>query len=379
MSKTMREVGIYRKRFPRVSETFITEPALNLSKYDPIFIACTLLKEVAFRNISINQSDFLNIKQLIYLITRSPHLFGHSGLLNNLDLIHAHFGPDGVYAMALAEKLKIPLIVSFWGYDITINRRKIWSYGAPLYYQLILHEKELKEKASAFLVLSNFLRKKLIEQGYPEKKIILYNPGINIRKFSPRTEEADERFILCVGRHTEKKGIDTLLRAFARIYKKHPNVSLIQVGAGDLTAELHALSQKLGISQYVRFVGAKPHDEVQKLMRNAEIFALPSQMAENGDCEGMPFAILEACASGIPVVSTWHSGIPEAILDGETGFLVSEKDDVALAEKLDILLSDRALSKQMGQRGREYVCELFDIHKQTIKLEAIYDSVLGIK
>lgn len=373
----MKEVGIYNKAFPLVSMPFITEQACNLTRYDPVFVQCTRLNEIPFQNVSISQSDLFRIKQAIYLLTRSPNLFSDFDILSKLNLIHAHFGPEGVYAMALAEKLKIPFLVTFHGYDITLSRTAIWRTGKLLYYQLIFHEKELKKKASAFIAVSHFIRSKLLEKGYPEEKIIQHYIGVDTAKFSPFLRKAGERYILCVGRHTQKKGIDTLLHAFAKVSKKHLDVSLIQVGAGPLTADLNALATGLGINSRVRFLGAQSHEMVLNLMRGAEIFALPSQTAKNGDCEGLPIVINEASACGIPVVSTWHSGIPEAVLDGETGFLVIEKDNTTLAEKLDTLLCDRALGKEMGQQGRDFVCETFDIRKQTVKLEAIYDSLIN--
>ncbi len=371
----MKEIGIYHKAFPRISMPFINEQAQNLVRYNPTFVLCTLLSKMHFQNVSISQNDFLKIKQAAYLLTRCPELFSNLNELAKLNLIHAHFGPDGVYAMALAEKLKIPFLVTFHGYDITISRAQIWRTGKLLYYQLIFYELELKRKAAAFIAVSHFIRSKLLEKGYPEEKVIQHYIGVDTAKFFPVDKISDQRYILCVGRHTQKKGIDTLLRAFAQVAQKHPEVSLIQVGTGDMTAHLHALAQMLGINNRVNFLGAQPHETVLNLMRGAEIFALPSQTAQNGDCEGLPIVINEASACGVPVVSTWHSGIPEAVLDGETGFLVPEKDDVALAEKLDTLLSDRGLGKQMGQLGREFACEVFDIRKQTVKLEAIYDSL----
>lgn len=372
----MKKIGIYRKAFPRISETFITEQARNLIRYDPTFITCTVLNEIPFQHVSISQNDFFKIKEVIYYLTRSPSLFSSFDSLSKLSLIHSHFGPDGVYAMALAEKLKIPFLVTFWGYDITIFRKAIWRNGPLLYYQLIWHEEKLKRKASAFIAISGFIRNKLLEKGYPEEKIILHYPGLDIEKFSPSRSKADARYILCVGRHVEKKGIDVLLRAFARIASKHPSVSLIQVGTGEITATLHALATQLNINNRVSFRGAQPHEVVQNLMRDAEIFALPSHTAKNGDSETLGLVFNEASACSVPIVSTWHGGIPEVVLDNETGFLVPEKDDVVLAEKLDILLSDQALAKKMGKRGREFVCEVFDIRKQTVKLEAIYDSLI---
>ena len=370
----MKKVGIYLRTFPNISEAFVKEQAHRMTRYEPTIIASNLVNKTQLQNVSLSCNDFLGIKQLIHILTRSPNLFRQLDVLEKLLLIHAHFGPNGVYAMTLAERLKIPFLVTFHGYDITISRTAIWRTGKFLYYQLLFHEEELKKKASAFIAVSHFIRSKLLEKSYPEEKIIQHYIGVDTEKFSP-SSRTDERYILCVGRHTQKKGIDTLLRAFARIARKHPSISLIQVGTGPMTASFHALTKVLGIDNRVHFLGAQPHETVLNLMRGAEIFALPSQTAKNGDCEGLPIVINEASACGVPIASTWHSGIPEAVLDGDTGFLVPEKDDAALAERLDVLLSDRALGKKMGQLGREFVCEVFDIRKQTVKLEAIYDSL----
>jgi len=373
----MKPIGIYLRTFPRISEAFVTEQAHHLEQYEPTFIASTLLKETSLPHVALSQHDKFKLKQINYVLTRDPNLFrNHWSVLSNLSLIHAHFGPNGVYAMPLAEKLKIPFLVTFHGYDITLTRKAIWRTGKLLYYQLIFYEEELKTKASAFIAVSNFIRNKLIEQGYPQEKIIQHYIGVDTVKFSPLSQKADERYILCVGRHTEKKGIDTLLRAFARIAAKHPDVTLLQVGQGSLTAKLQTLTKQLGLDRRVRFLGAQPHEKVLELMQQAEIFALPSQIAKSGECEGLPIVILEASACGVPVLSTYHSGIPEAVIDGETGFLVSEKDDKSLADKLDIVLSDRNFGEKMGQQGRELINERFDIRKQTAKLEGIYDSLV---
>jgi glycosyltransferase involved in cell wall biosynthesis len=374
----MTSIGIYLRAFPRISEAFVTEQAYHLQKYQPTFVASTLLKATSLPHVSLSEDDQLKFKQINYVLTRNPDLFhNHWSVLSNLALIHAHFGPNGVYAMALAEKLKIPLVVTFHGYDITLTRQAVWRTGKFLYYQLLWHEEELKRKTSAFIAVSDFIRQKLIEQGYPQEKIIQHYIGVDTVKFSPGSHQTKQRYLLCVGRHTEKKGIDTLLRAFARIAKKHPEVMLWQIGQGSLTAKLQTLTKQLGIENKVRFLGAQPHETVLQLMQQAEIFALPSQVAPSGECEGLPIVILEASACGVPVVSTYHSGIPEAVIDGETGFLVAEKDDRALAEKLDILLSDRSLGKKMGQQGRELINQKFDIDKQTAKLEAIYDLLMA--
>ena len=372
----MKSIGIYLRTFPRVSEAFTTEQAHHLRQYEPTFVTNTLLQETSLPHVALSQYDRLKLKQAAYLLTRDPNLFSNSwSVLGKMSLIHAHFGPNGVYALPLAQKLKIPLLVTFHGYDITLNRTRIWRTGKLLYYQLIFHELKLQQQAAGFIAVSKFIRHRLIERGYPPDKITLHYIGVDTVKFAPCDRPADERYLLCVGRHTEKKGIDTLLRAFARIVAKHPNVTLLQVGQGELTSKLKTLARQLGIERHVRFLGAQPHQKVMKLMQQAEIFALPSQTARSGECEGLPIVILEASACGVPVVATHHSGIPEGIIDGETGFLVAERDDKSLAQKLDILLGDRALGRQMGLQGRALVEEKFEIRQQSAKLEAIYDSL----
>lgn len=371
----MKKIGIYRKAFLKTSESFIKEQALHLQKYEPIFIGCTRFREIPFNNFYIDENKKFYINKYSYLLTRSPKYFPLEKL-RDLSLIHAHFGPDGAYAMAIAAELSIPFCVTFHGYDITIDRSQIIQTRRPLYYQLIWHEKELQQQASAFIAVSDFIRQQLLEKGYPASKIIQHYIGVDTEKFSPIQEKPKERYIFCVGRHTEKKGIDVLLRAFSKIASKYTDVVLIQVGKGGLTPKLQALTSSLGINNQVRFLGEQPHEKVLKLMQGAEIFVLPSHRAKDGDCEALGIVFNEASACGIPIVSTWHGGIPEAVLDGETGFLVPEKDDAALAEKLDLLLADRALGQKMGQRGREFVCEFFNIEKQTAKLETIYDSIV---
>lgn len=372
----MNDVGIYCRAFPRLSETFIREQAINLKRYRPTFITNSLIKPNPFPCISMSESDLLGIKQNLFLLTRQASLFGNPEAFKKLSLLHAHFGVDGIYAMAIAQRIGIPLVVTFHGYDATLSRQAAWKSGRWLYYQLLLHEAELQQQATRFIAVSRYIRDRLIGNGYAPEKIVQHYIGVDTRKFTPVPIQSKERYILCIGRHTEKKGIDTLLRGFAPIAAKHPDVQLWQVGTGSLARQLHALARKLNLEDRVRFLGARPHAEVLELLQGAEVFALASQTAADGDCEGLPIVILEASACEIPVVSTWHSGIPEAVLDGETGFLVPERDDRAFAEKLDFLLSDRALGRAMGRQGRELICQGFDLDKQNAKLEAIYDSVL---
>lgn len=373
----MKAVGIYRSVYPWPSETFITQQALHLRRYAPTFLVRTKTGDTTFPTVAINDRDPRKLKQILHTLTRSPRLFGE---LSNrqYDLLHAHFAVDAVYALPLAVRLNLPLLVSVHGYEITSRRTPSWGKGSQRKFQFVqylVHERQLKRQASGFIAVSEYIKCRLLERGYPEEKIHVHYIGVDTEKFIPSSSLKAERYVLCVGRHTEKKGLDTLLRAWAQIAQRHPSVTLVQVGTGHLTEQLRDLARQLGIESQVRFLGAQPHQAVLGLMQGAEVFCLPSRTAASGDCEGLGIVFNEASACAVPIVATRHGGIPEAVLDGGTGLLAPEGDAMGLAQALDAVLSDRALGEQLGRRGREYVCERFDVRKQGEKLEEIYDRV----
>jgi colanic acid/amylovoran biosynthesis glycosyltransferase len=367
----MNQVGIFRLNFPAPSETFIRDQAAHLQHFQPTFIVRTPMD--TFAGISVKK-EWL---RKWFTLSRSPSCFQDQNRLKSLQIIHAHFGPDGVYALPLAEKLSIPLITTFHGYDATTKDSVFLRSRSVQNWHYLLEQKALSRRGSLFIAVSEYIKKRLLVKGFPKEKIVVHHIGIDVEKFSPQLLPSQERYILNVGRHTEKKGISTLLHAFARITWRYPNVKLIQIGSGRLTESLIALAQELGITKQVHFLGSQPHSAVQRWMRGAEIFVLPSETASDGDSEGLPMVLGEASACGIPIVSTWHSGIPEIVLHGDTGLLSAEKDVVCLADHLDLLLGDRSLGEKLGRKGREHTVDCFDIRKQTAKLETIYHQILG--
>jgi glycosyltransferase involved in cell wall biosynthesis len=182
--------------------------------------------------------------------------------------------------------------------------------------------------------------------------------------------------ILHVARLVEKKGTAYLLEAFAKIASRHPAVELVVIGAGPLAVPLADRAHALGIAARVRWLGARPHAEVRQWLSRAAVFSLPSCTAANGDAEGLGIVLVEAAASGVPVVATRHGGIPEAVEDGKTGFLVAERSAGELADALDALLSAESLRARMGGEARRLASERFDIRRQTEALERLYAEVL---
>jgi colanic acid/amylovoran biosynthesis glycosyltransferase len=372
----MKYVGIYRTTFGHRSEAFLAEQARALVRFSPIVVTRTWVGDRDFPTLCVGDGFGGVWRERLYSLTRWPRLVGTRGALSHLRLLHAHFGPDGSQVLPLARELGIPLIVTFHGFDATLGRRALLATRRPSNLRFVLHERELKREASAFVAVSGFIADCLRARGYPEDKIVVHYIGVDTQKFRPRPRpRSGARFILSVGRHVEMKGVDTLLRAFARIAHKHTDVNLVQVGIGPLTPSLARLTRELGLLGRVQFRGAIGHGQVVDLMQQAELFALPSQTASDGHSEGLGIVFNEASASGLPVVATWHGPIPEAVLDGTTGMLVPERDDRALSERLEILLGDRALGAEMGRRGRELVCERFDLRTQTATLEDLYERL----
>lgn len=363
--------------FPLPSEAFIAAQTAALKRYRPLLMTRTRLAPIGLEYCALSEMRAGALRAAAFALVHLPLCFAGDLRLRELSLLHAHFGPDGVAVMPLAARLEVPLIVTFHGGDCTVALRSLWLSGKLYNYHFLLQERRLKEEAALFLAVSGFVRARLLDKGYPERKVRMHYIGVDTEKFRPARHPCEEQYILCVGRHVPQKGIDVLLRAFSRVTKAHPGLSLLLVGEGPMTGTLHSLAGSLGIAERVRFLGAQPHDRIIGLMRGARVFALPSQNAGDGESEALGIVFNEASACGVPVVATRHGGIPEAVLDGETGFLVTERDDSGLADRLEELLSNDALARKMGRRGREYVCETFDLASQTRALELIYDEVAG--
>lgn len=377
--KTMRlpKVGIFKLSFSAGSEPFVTEQARNLSRYSPIFLIGKLSGPFSFPHVSLCKDGIGRFRKELFFLTRSGSAFRGFPEIRAVRVLHAHFGIDGVYALGIARDLGIPLITTFHGYDITTNPINFLRSRGVVDKHYYFGLKRLREEGDRFVAVSRFIEDRLLKEGFPRDRVFQHYIGVDTERFVPGRRNPEERTILCVGRHVEIKGIDVLLKAFARIHGKHKGVKLIQVGAGPLTGELITLAKGLGIAGSTIFLDAQPSGRVLELMQSAEIFCLPSRTARSGVREALGIVFNEASSCGLPVVSTRHGGIPEAVIDGETGFLVPEGDSHSLAEKLDLLLSDKGLREAMGRKGRQLVCDSFDIRKQTMKLELLYDEMIS--
>ena len=181
--------------------------------------------------------------------------------------------------------------------------------------------------------------------------------------------------ILTVARLTEKKGLEYSLKAIRHLLNKGFIIEYTIVGDGPLEKQLRDMAIELQLQHQVHFLGKADQNEIVTLYKQSHLFLLPSVTAFDGDQEGIPVVLMEAQACGLPVISTWHTGIPELVVDGVSGFLVPEKDVDALTEKLAYLIEHPELWPEMGRRGREIVQEHFDSDKLNHRLVEIYQSL----
>jgi colanic acid/amylovoran biosynthesis glycosyltransferase len=286
------------------------------------------------------------------------------------DLFHAHYAVDAAYFLDVCQQLNRPLVVSCYGYDVSSFPYRYlgwgWRYLQPVW-----------RNASLVLAMSNDMREDLLRLGCPDEKIRIHYHGINLARFKyvERSLTVHLVRILFVGSLSDRKGVEDVLRAFAQVAKQHPQVELRFVGSGFLRSKLQQLARSWGLEDRVSFAGFVYHGNLQDELSNAHIFCHPSRTLKNGEKEGIPGTIVEAMATGLPVVTTRHAGIPEMVRDGEEGFLVAERDVNAISQALLTLIDKPDLRIQIGRKAAMRVQQDADVLRLTHELECIYDEL----
>jgi len=368
-------VALLRHQLFLPSEVFITEQARALRKFAPLLVG-RVLAGTPCTDLSYHVPAAGGLERLRYVLRRDPRMFVPGLLERGPVLVHAHFGVEAVYGMELAERIGVPLVTTFHGFDATLRPSRLLTARKPSWVQYWLKRGELKRRGALFVAVSEFIRTRLLELGFPAERTRVHYIGVDTAAFEPSADDPAEPTVLHVARLVEKKGTAYLLDAFARIAAAHPRARLVVIGDGPLRAALERRAAALGIGARVRWLGAAPHAEVRARLRRASVLCLPSCTAADGDAEGLGLVLLEAAASGVPVVGTRHGGIPEAVVDGETGYLVRERDSAALADALDALLGSPSLRHRLGAEARRVAQRRFDLHTQTRALERLYETVL---
>ncbi|HUY82830.1 MAG TPA: glycosyltransferase [Acidobacteriaceae bacterium] len=371
----MPRVLLFRSELLPLSETFIAAQAAALTRYQPWFAGLRRIPG----GIALNEQQVIAAtsgEALWDKITRRAYL--RSGyaptFLSRIealepDLIHAHFATDACAALPIQQRLWVPLVVTLHGYDVNSDDAALAQLGVGRAY--LRHSKALHARAHLFLCVSEFIRRRAIERGFPEEKLCLHPIGIDVDYFRPAASPPCAPIVLFVGRLVEVKGCTHLLRAMRQVEAQIPEAQLVVVGDGPLRPQLQA--QAAATLRRCTFTGALTADAVRQWMQRAAVVAVPSDARE-----GFCLVACEAQSMRIPVVGFAGPGLSESIASEESGLLVPQGNAGALADAIITLLRNQALAARMGSAGRRRVKQHFNLKQQTALLEAKYDQVLGV-
>jgi colanic acid/amylovoran biosynthesis glycosyltransferase len=289
------------------------------------------------------------------------------------DLMHVYFGHTGVHLLPFIKEWNHPTVVSFHGMDIQPRPHQ------PGYDDMM---RELLQVLPLVLARSKSLFDALADWGCPREKMRLNRTGIPLEAFpySARTVPEDGRWVFVQAcRLIAKKGLKTALKAFAQFRGFNHNARFIIAGEGPLKEQLAEMARELGVADAVELRGFLDQAALAKLYAEAHFFMHPSEMTSDQNQEGVPNSMLEAMATGLPVLATDHGGIPEAVHAGVNGILCPEGDADALMQGMFRFTEHPEHLEEMGRQAARSVREEFSQERAIERLEAIYDEALGMK
>lgn len=370
-------VLIFRDWLLPYSETFIVEQARTLQRYQPCFLGSRFVEgglapPGEAQVIAPAGSIRGRLEELGFKLTGRSRTASAFLEKARPSLIHAHFGPDGLTVLPLAQRHRIPLVVTFHGYDATVTPGHAGHFRQRQFFK---RWRALDRGAARLIAVSKFIERKMVEVGFAPDRIEQHYIGVDAEALAPQPAAPGRARVVFAARLVQKKGCEHLIRAFRRVREAVPGAELVVIGDGPLRTALEAQARQL-IPGSFSFLGALPRPQVLDWISRANVFCVPSVTAADGDSEGLGMVFLEAAALERPVVSFAHGGVPEAVQNGETGLLAAEGDDGQLAEHLVTLLRDPDLARRYGAAGRTRVLAHFNLRAQTSKLEHIYDHVV---
>lgn len=370
-----------------LSETFIYEYLTHAENFTPLVLTNRVQYRDMFPFQPIVSAEQVKRFSWWWLVNGLAYRFHANGFFENwlylaygakqrnASLIHAHFGNQGVKMLALKKKLGIPLVTTFYGFDMSrLPQEPRWQED---YVKLF-------EEGDLFLVEGQFMKKSLEQLGCPSERISIQRIGIDLSKFRFRTDsrnaDSDKIIILFCGRFTEKKGLLVALRAFEKIAEEIPNAEFRIIGDGEQRPEVEAFINQHKLAGCVKLLGYVSHQVYRSELQKAHILLQPSLVAADGDSEGgAPTVLLEAQAMGLPIVSTKHADIPNVLAIDYFPFLSPEKDVECLTENLHKLLTDENLRQKLTEQGRAFVEKNHEIRGLVKQLEDRYENLLTLK
>ena len=383
----------FKKTFLNPTETFVYNQIISLNGVEN-FVMCREKNENSGFDLSliphideIPYSVNYQFQKYLFAVTCAfgkCYPINQQKMVDNLrlsqpDLIHAHFGPDANYILPVTRKLGIPLITSFYGYDVSSFPKEYFGLAKRAY-------RNLAKEGTLFLAMSEDMKNNMVRLGFPEEKIVVHYFGINTSFFASRKRDYSMNKgkikLIQVASLIEKKGHFYLLQVLDKLIHEYgkTNVSLDIIGTGPLEAKLRSYVEKRGMEKFVRFVGfVQISEKYLDYLYDSHIYIHHSVTDSRGAQEGIPTTVVEAAASGLPVISTCHAGIPDIVKHGVNGFLTKEKDVDLTAKYLAELIEDDKLREKLGKAGRQIAEQKLDNYKKSVELNKIYDKVISNK
>ena len=286
------------------------------------------------------------------------------------EIIHLHYGTDAGLYLPVISKLGIPTVVSFYGYECSGFPGVFFGLGKLFLRFLVFRH------ATYVLAMSEDMRQDLIAIGCPDEKIKVHYYGTDVMHFHNEIKSKSSELIkfLIISGFAPQKGHKYLIEAFALAYAQNNKIRLTIVGAGPIEAEINGWVEATSLSSVIDLPGPVVYGSEAHLnyFRNHEVFIHPSVTDFNGDKEGIPGALVEAMAAGLPVISTFHAGIPYVLENGTEGLLVAERDVDGLKSKILELADDKALRLRLAEAGQKRALSDLDLKKNEKNLERIY-------
>jgi colanic acid/amylovoran biosynthesis glycosyltransferase len=372
-------VLIFAERMLPTTQTFIQIQVNALKRFRPQYVGLI----PAQTNCVLNSSPILltNSRSLGSRVRREVYRWTglapqyHEQIRNvGAKLVHAHFAEGASSAVALSAALQIPMVLHLRGGAELLPDHELRKHAFQLPY--LMCRRRLWAQASVFLCVSNFIRQKALVAGFPKDKLRIHYTGIDFSRFSPDGAAAKDRnMVLYIGRVVPYKGADHLVRAMHIVRQSYPAAHLVVIGNGSFLPSVKTLADELRVP--CQFLGEQPPTVVRRWLERARVFCGPSLTLPDGMSEAFGNVFTEAQAMGVPVVAYRHGGIPETMLDGETGLLANEGDHAQLASHILRYLRDDGFWSRSSELGINWVREHFDVFRQTAKLESIYDEVIA--